>query len=74
MLFGGAFVGKIFDDYGVTVLLTVGTFLHVFGLMMVSISTEYYQIILSQAICSGLGASMCFYPAFACVGAIDPHM
>ena len=67
MLFGGAFVGNIFDNYGARYLLLVGTFLHVFGLMMTSISTEYYQFLLSQAICSPIGASMVFYPAFTCV-------
>jgi hypothetical protein len=67
MLFGGAFVGKIFDDYGPRSLLLGGTFLHVFGLMMTSISKKYYQILLSQAICSAIGASMVFYPAFTCV-------
>lgn len=67
MLFGGTFVGKLFDNYGPRYLLLVGTFLHVFGLMMTSISTKYYQILLSQAICSPIGASMVFYPAFTCV-------
>lgn len=67
MLFCGPFVGKIFDDYGHRYLLVVGTFLHVFGLMMTSISKEYYQFLLSQAICSAIGASMVFYPAFNCV-------
>ena len=67
MLFGGTFVGKIFDDYGPRYLLLVGTFLHVFGLMMTSLSTQYYQLLLSQAICSPIGASMVFYPAFTCV-------
>ena len=67
MLFCGPFVGKIFDDYGPRYLLSVGGFLHVFGLMMASISNEYYQFLLSQAICSAIGASMIFYPAFTCV-------
>lgn len=67
MLFGGIFEGKIFDYYGPRVLITTGTFLHVFGLMMTSISTKYYQILLSQSVCSGIGASMVFYPAFTCV-------
>ena len=40
MLFGGTFVGRIFDTYGHRHLLLVGTFLHVFGLMMTSISTK----------------------------------
>lgn len=67
MLFGGIPVGKIFDDYGPGIPLLIGTFLHVFGLMMTSIATKYYQFILSQAICSAIGASMVFYPTFACV-------
>lgn len=36
--------------------------LHVFGLMMASISTKYYQILLSQGICSAIGASAIFQP------------
>lgn len=67
MVFMGLFIGKVFDDYGPRPLLIVGTFLHVFGLMMASISEEYYQILLSQAVCSAIGSSMVFYPAFSCV-------
>lgn len=67
MLFGGPFVGKIFDDYGPRPLLSVGAFLHVFGLMMTSISHTYVEILLSQAVCSAIGASMVFSPAFNCV-------
>lgn len=70
LLFGGLFEGKIFDFYGPRVLISTGTFLHVFGLMMTSISTKYYQILLSQSVCSGIGASMVFYPAFTCVGSL----
>ena len=64
MLFGGTFVGRVFDSYGPRYLLMGGTFFHVFGLMMTSISKKYYQLLLSQAICSSIGASMVFYPAF----------
>ena len=71
MLFGGPFVGKIFDDYGPRYLLAGGAFLHVFGLMMASISKKYYQFLLSQAVCSAIGASMVFYPAFTCVSCSD---
>ncbi|KZF20525.1 major facilitator superfamily transporter [Xylona heveae TC161] len=67
MLFSGTFVGKVFDDYGPAYLLFIGTFLHVFGLMMTSISKKYYQILLSQAVCSAIGASMVFTPAFTSV-------
>jgi hypothetical protein len=67
MLAGDPLVGKIFDDFGPQYLLAPGAFLHVFGLMMTSLSTEYYQFLLSQAVCSAIGASCVFYPAFTCV-------
>lgn len=63
----GIFAGKVFDDFGPRYLLVAGTFLHVFGLMMTSISKTYYQILLSQAVCSGIGASLVFSPAFTSV-------
>lgn len=65
MFFFGPFVGYWFDSYGPRHILLLGTFLHVFGLMMASLATEYYQIILAQGICSATGASMCFYPAMS---------
>ena len=34
--------------------------------MMTSISSEYYQFLLAQGICSPLGASLVFYPALSC--------
>ncbi|KAJ5733526.1 major facilitator superfamily domain-containing protein [Penicillium malachiteum] len=63
----GPFTGRLFDKNGPKSLLLVGTFLHVFGLMMASLATKYYQLLLSQAICSPLGAGMILYPLFSCV-------
>ncbi|KAF2674596.1 MFS general substrate transporter [Microthyrium microscopicum] len=63
MLFGGLFVGRIYDNFGPRPLLIFGTFFHVFGLMMTSISTEYYQILLAQGICSPIGIACLFTPA-----------
>ncbi|RFN49918.1 putative transporter mch4 [Fusarium flagelliforme] len=63
----GIFLGKVFDDYGPRWLLIVGGFAQVFGLMMTSISTEYYQVFLSQAICSALGASAVMYGTVGCL-------
>ncbi|KAH7075320.1 major facilitator superfamily domain-containing protein [Paraphoma chrysanthemicola] len=59
----GPIVGRLYDRYGPRYLIIVGSFLHVFGLMMVSISTEYYQIMLSQGVCSAIGVSLIFQPA-----------
>ena len=39
-----------------------GAFLHVFGLMMASISKEYYQVLLSQGVCSSMGVCAIFQP------------
>lgn len=67
MLFSGIITGKLFDEYGPAVPLAIGSFLHVFGIMMISLSTEYYQILLSQSVCSGIGASLVFFPSSTCV-------
>lgn len=58
----GVFVGRLFDLYGPRYILLVGTFLHVFGLMMCSLSQSYYQILLSQGVCSAIGVSAIFHP------------
>ncbi|KAK7915045.1 major facilitator superfamily transporter [Apiospora marii] len=65
--FLGPVIGRLNDTYGPRVLVAVGSFLHVFGLMMSSLSTEYYQILLSQGVCSAIGVSAIFLPALACV-------
>ncbi|TKA61019.1 hypothetical protein B0A55_11444, partial [Friedmanniomyces simplex] len=44
----GPVIGKLYDNYGPRWLLLAGTFLHVFGLMMTSLASEYYQFILAQ--------------------------
>lgn len=63
MFFFGPIVGKYYDAYGSRWILLLGTFLHVFGLMMTSISSKYYQFLIAQGIVSATGASLIFYPA-----------
>ncbi|KAI4861671.1 MFS general substrate transporter [Hypoxylon rubiginosum] len=58
-----AVMGRLFDNYGPRYLLIGGTITYVFGLMMLSLSTEYYQIILSQGIVSAVGMSAVFNSA-----------
>lgn len=67
MSFMGPFIGVLFDRYGPEKLLIVGSFLHVFGLMMASISTKYYQFLLSQGVCSAIGVAAVFLSSIACV-------
>ncbi|RFU28391.1 hypothetical protein B7463_g7956, partial [Scytalidium lignicola] len=68
MFFWGPVFGKIFDNYGPRWLLLGGTLGHVFGLMMTSLSKQYYQIFLAQGMCSAIGASAIFYSAVSSVG------
>ncbi|KAI5295346.1 hypothetical protein KEM52_001668 [Ascosphaera acerosa] len=59
---GAPVCGYLFDNHGPAGSNFVGAFLHVFGLMMCSISHEYYQILLSQGVCSAMGAGLLFWP------------
>ncbi|KAH8700976.1 major facilitator superfamily domain-containing protein [Talaromyces proteolyticus] len=68
LFFFGLVSGKMADSYGPRWPLLIGSFLHVFGLMMISLSKEYYQIFLAQCICSGIGTSFLFYPTVAAAG------
>ena len=68
MFAGGPVFGKVFDNYGPRWLLFGGTIAHVFGLMMTSLSTEYYQFFLAQGVVSAVGACAIFYSAMNCVG------
>lgn len=61
------FSGPIFDRGYFRILLLVGSFLIVFGMMMSSLATEYYQLLLSQGLCVGLGGGCLFAPSVAVV-------
>lgn len=52
----GVFAGWFLDAGHLKTLLALGTFLEIFGMMMTSLSTKYYQILLAQGICVGLGS------------------
>jgi len=60
MVFSGTVFGRLFDNYGPRWLLWGGTVAYVFGLMMVSLSSEYYQFFLAQAVVSSVGSSAVF--------------
>jgi MFS family permease len=40
--------------------------MHAFGLFMTSLADEYYQFLLAQGLCSGIGTAMLFYPSISC--------
>jgi hypothetical protein len=61
----GALTGPVYDAGYFRELLAVGSFLVVFGHMMLSICTQYWQAFLAQAICIGLGTGCLFVPSVA---------
>ncbi|KAF2747427.1 MFS general substrate transporter [Sporormia fimetaria CBS 119925] len=65
LLMVGALSGPIYDAGYFRHLLLGGSFLLVFGTMMLSLCTQYWQVLLAQAICIGTGTGMLFVPSVA---------
>ena len=63
LLFVGALCGRIFDAGYLRHLIVIGGFLIVFGLMMTSLITSYWQALLSQGICTGVGCGCLLIPS-----------
>lgn len=61
----GLVSGPIYDRGYLRTLLITGGFLIVFGNMMLSLCTTYWQVLLSQGFCVGIGAGCLFVPAVA---------
>lgn len=62
LLMVGFITGPIYDRGYLRPLLIAGTFGTVFGLMMLSLCKEYWQILLAQGFCVGIGAGCLFVP------------
>lgn len=67
LVFLGIAVGPIFDRGYFHSTLIFGTVIAVFGTMMTSLCTEYWQIMLAQGITVGVGTGCIFIPAIAIV-------
>ncbi|KAI6905800.1 MFS general substrate transporter [Hortaea werneckii] len=61
----GAVTGPVYDAGYFRHLLIGGSLLAVFGQMMLSLCTEYWQVFLAQGLCIGLGSGCLFVPAVA---------
>ncbi|KAI1050689.1 hypothetical protein LB507_009207 [Fusarium sp. FIESC RH6] len=61
--FIGAFVGRYIDSGHLRLLLSCGTVLVLIGIFTASLSTQYWQLFLSQGICCGLGNGFLVTPA-----------
>jgi MFS family permease len=63
VLVGGLVSGPLYDRGFLRHLVVVGAFLVVFGHMMLSLATQYWQVVLAQGFCIGLGAGLMFTPS-----------
>ena len=63
LLFVGLFVGPLYDRGYLRHLLVFGSFLIVFGHMMLSLCHEFWQALLAQGFCVGIGAGCLFVPS-----------
>ncbi|KAH8197775.1 hypothetical protein TruAng_008064 [Truncatella angustata] len=68
MLIIAVFCGWALDAGYFYALAAAGVIFQVFGMMMTSLGTEYYQILLSQGICVGIGSGCFLVCAFTIVG------
>lgn len=66
MLLTVGFVSGPFYDRGhLRILLVIGSFLIVFGHMVLSLCHTYWQVVLAQGFCVGIGAGCLFVPCVA---------
>ncbi|EAW12156.1 putative MFS monocarboxylate transporter [Aspergillus clavatus NRRL 1] len=63
----GVIAGPIFDKGYLKTLVALGSFLVVFGLMMTSLSSQYYQVFLAHGVTVGIGCAFLFLPSIAIV-------
>ncbi|KAI1849184.1 hypothetical protein JX266_005145 [Neoarthrinium moseri] len=64
---GGVFTGPLYDAGYFRGLIIVGNVLVVLGMFMTSLCTQYWQIILAQGVCVGVGCGIMFLPSAAVV-------
>lgn len=67
LIVGGVVTGPIFDAGYLRALVFIGSVLVVFGMMMTSLCTEYWQIILAQGVVVGAGSGCMMLPAVAII-------
>lgn len=60
---GGIVFGRLIDAGYERHMIIVGAIMAPFGMMMTSLSNEFYQVFLAQGVCCGLGSSLLFLVA-----------
>lgn len=65
LLLVGFISGPVYDRGYLRTLLVVGSFGIVFGHMMLSLSKKYWEVLLAQGFCVGIGAGCLYVPSVA---------
>ncbi|PSR94513.1 major facilitator superfamily domain-containing protein [Coniella lustricola] len=65
LMFAGVVAGPLYDAGHFRLLLICGLFLIIFGMFMTSLAWAYWQIVLAQGLCVGIGMAFCFLPSTA---------
>lgn len=68
LIISGLWTGPIFDWGFYMYLIFCGATLSTLGLFMLSLSTKYWQIFLTQGLCIGFGCGLLFVPSMALIG------
>ena len=59
-MISGLVVGPLYDAWGATRIFVPGAVLYVLAIMFASVSSQYYQLILTQGILLGIGTAMLY--------------
>ncbi|CAG7959711.1 unnamed protein product [Penicillium salamii] len=63
----GLATGPLVDVGYLRPLIIAGSFLTVFGMMMTSLASSYYQVLLAQGFCVGMGGGISYIPALVVI-------
>ncbi|KAI9763516.1 MAG: hypothetical protein M1840_000469 [Geoglossum simile] len=63
LMFGGVFCGRLLDAGHLRVQLCAGITLQFIGTILASFATRYWQVLISQGLCVGMGSSFLWLPS-----------
>ena len=65
LFFVGTLSGRVTDAGFFRAAFIVGSLMQVIGVFMTSLATKYWQIFITQGLCTGIGNGLIFCPSFA---------